>query len=125
MLRARYAPPAVLVNEQGDIVYISGRTGRYLEPAAGKANWNIIAMAREGLRYDLTFALQKANRTSAAVVIRGIGLGHGDSGRVDVSVQALRNQSPGRGIEGQRQYQKADENVHPPRGSRARTAPRA
>jgi len=90
MLRARYAPPAVLVNEQGDIVYISGRTGRYLEPAAGKANWNIIAMAREGLRYDLTFALQKANRTSAAVVIRGIGLGHGDSGRVDVSVQALQ-----------------------------------
>jgi len=90
MLRTRYAPPAALVNEQGDIVYISGRTGRYLEPAAGKANWNIIAMAREGLRYDLTFALQKANRTSAAVVIRGIGLGHGDSGRVDVSVQALQ-----------------------------------
>ena len=63
MLKARYAPPAVLVNEQGDIVYVSGRTGKYLEPAAGKANWNIIAMAREGLRYDLTSALQKVVRT--------------------------------------------------------------
>ena len=91
MLRTRYAPPAALVNEQGDIVYISGRTGRYLEPAAGKANWNIVAMAREGLRYDLTCALQKANRTSGVVVTHGISLGHGaDSGRVDVSVQALQ-----------------------------------
>ena len=91
MLRARYAPPAALVNDQGDIVYISGRTGKYLEPAAGKANWNIIAMAREGLRYDLTGALQKANRTTMTVMIRGISLGPGgDPGRVDVSVQALQ-----------------------------------
>jgi hypothetical protein len=43
-----YAPPAVLVNDKGDILYVSGRTGKYLEPAAGKANWNIFAMAREG-----------------------------------------------------------------------------
>jgi two-component system CheB/CheR fusion protein len=43
-------PAAVLVNDKGDILYISGRTGKYLEPAAGKANWNIFAMAREGLR---------------------------------------------------------------------------
>jgi hypothetical protein len=31
-------PAAVLVNDKGDILYISGRTGKYLEPAAGKAN---------------------------------------------------------------------------------------
>jgi two-component system CheB/CheR fusion protein len=35
LLLQSYSPPAVLVNEGGDIVYISGRTGRYLEPAAG------------------------------------------------------------------------------------------
>jgi len=44
-----FAPPAVLVNYQGDILYICGRTGKYLEPAAGKVNWNIFAMAREEL----------------------------------------------------------------------------
>ena len=32
---------------RGDIVYISGRTGKYLEPAAGKANWNFHAMVRD------------------------------------------------------------------------------
>jgi two-component system, chemotaxis family, CheB/CheR fusion protein len=37
-------------------------TGKYLEPAAGKANWNIFAMAREGLRYELNNTWQKALR---------------------------------------------------------------
>ena len=91
MLRTRYAPPAVLVNEQGDIVYISGRTGKYLEPAAGKANWNIIAMAREGLRYDLTSALQKVNRTRGSVTVRAIKSGAGNEGQsVDILVQAIQ-----------------------------------
>jgi two-component system CheB/CheR fusion protein len=90
MLRTRYAPPAVLVNEHGDIVYISGRTGKYLEPAAGKANWNIIAMAREGLRYDLTGALQKVNRTKGSVTVRAIKAGVGDEPQdVDILVQAI------------------------------------
>jgi two-component system CheB/CheR fusion protein len=35
----------VLVNDKGDIIYITGRTGKYLEPVAGKANWNIHTMA--------------------------------------------------------------------------------
>ena len=53
LLLERYSPAAVLTNDQGDILYVSGRTGKYLEPAAGKANWNIHAMAREGLRHEL------------------------------------------------------------------------
>jgi len=31
-----------------------------LEAAAGKADWNIIAMAREGLRYEMTTASKSA-----------------------------------------------------------------
>ena len=61
----RYSPAAVLTNEQGDILYVSGRTGKYLEPAAGKANWNIHAMAREGLRNELGGAFQQALREPA------------------------------------------------------------
>jgi chemotaxis methyl-accepting protein methylase/PAS domain-containing protein len=91
MLKSRYAPPAVLVNEQGDIVYVSGRTGKYLEPAAGKANWNIIAMAREGLRYDLTSALQKVVRTKGSVTVHAFKSGEGhDAQAVDILVQAVQ-----------------------------------
>jgi len=50
----------VLVTEQGDILHIFGRTGNYLEPAPGDAALNILAMAREGLRRELTIALHKA-----------------------------------------------------------------
>ena len=53
LLLQKYSPAAVLTNDKGDILYITGKTGKYLEPAAGKANWNIFAMAREGLRYEL------------------------------------------------------------------------
>jgi chemotaxis methyl-accepting protein methylase len=90
LVLARYSPAAVLVNDQGDILYVSGRTGRYLEPAAGKANWNIIAMAREGLRYDLAGALQKARIKKCAVTVHGIKVGSdADSRFVDITVQAI------------------------------------
>jgi len=62
LLLERYAPAAVLTNAQGDILYVSGRTGKYLEPAAGKADWNIHAMARDGLRHELGSAFQEALR---------------------------------------------------------------
>jgi chemotaxis methyl-accepting protein methylase len=74
LLQKRFAPPAVLVNEQGDILYISGRTGPYLEPAAGKANWNVVVMAREALRYDLASALQRVHRKKGTITLRGISL---------------------------------------------------
>jgi hypothetical protein len=35
VLLQNFAPAAVLINAEGDILYINGRTGKYLEPAAG------------------------------------------------------------------------------------------
>jgi len=95
----RYAPPSVLTNELGDIFYISGRTGKYLEPAAGKANWNLFAMIREGLRYELTDAFQKALRQNTPVVLHGLKVGtNGGTQCVDVTVQHLEEAGPLRGL---------------------------
>jgi two-component system CheB/CheR fusion protein len=94
-----YAPPAVLVNDKGNILYVSGRTGKYLEPAAGKANWNIYAMAREGLRYELASALQKAARQGGKVTLNGLQLGgNGGDHFVNVTVQRLTEPEPLRGL---------------------------
>ena len=50
-----------LINRQGDILYLHGRTGMFLEPAPGAAGVNnILKMAREGLKNELTMALHKA-----------------------------------------------------------------
>ncbi len=86
-----YAPPAVVVNSTGDIIYISGRTGKYLEPAAGKANWNFHAMVREGLRAPLADALKLAATQTEPVQLPHLRI-HlaGDAQIVDVTVQAIR-----------------------------------
>jgi two-component system CheB/CheR fusion protein len=89
-LLQRHCPAAVLANDTGDILYISGRTGRYLEPAAGKANWNIFAMAREGLRYVLNNAWRKALRQKSTVVLKGLQVeSNGGLQAVDVSVEPI------------------------------------
>ena len=86
-----YAPAAVVVNNAGDIVYISGRTGKYLEPAAGKANWNFHAMVSEGLRAPLAAALKLAATQSEAVQLHHLRTQLSDVAlMVDVTVQAIR-----------------------------------
>jgi two-component system CheB/CheR fusion protein len=72
LLLQRFTPAAVLVNGEGDILYISGLTGKYLEPAAGKANWNIYVMAREGLRQELALLLPMALRDKKTLSQSGI-----------------------------------------------------
>jgi len=95
----RFAPPAVLVNDKGNILYVSGRTGKYLEPAAGKANWNIFAMAREGLRYEVSTAFHKALEQDAPVMMRGLKLKTGGEKHfVDVSVQRLEQPESLKGL---------------------------
>ena len=56
----QYAPASVVVNERSEILFIHGRTGKYLEPAPGEVSINILQMAREGLRRELTTALRHA-----------------------------------------------------------------
>ena len=95
----RYAPPAVLANDQGNILYISGRTGKYLEPAAGKANWNIFAMARDGLRFELANGFQKALRQAGPVVLHDLKIGtNGDKHFVDISIEKLNETEPLKGM---------------------------
>ncbi len=89
LLLQAYSPPAVLVNEGGDIVYISGRTGRYLEPAAGKANWNIHVMARPGIRAQLAVALRTALQQKSSIELHGLKLDDQLPGSVDITVQAI------------------------------------
>jgi two-component system CheB/CheR fusion protein len=99
VLLQQFAPAAVMVNDDGDIVYISGRTGKYLEPAAGKANWNIFAMVRDGLRNELTLALQKATRGKAPVIYRNLMVKtDGGQQSVDLTVQSIESPDALRGL---------------------------
>ena len=91
MILQQFSPPAVLVNDRGDILYINGRTGRYLEPAAGKADWNIHVMARPGIRTRLADALRKIAHGADLEELRGLKVEDEPGPAVDVTVHAIRN----------------------------------
>jgi len=63
----KHTPACAIVNRSGEIIHIHGRTGKYLEPAEGKATLRIIDMAREGLRYALLSALRRADDQDAPI----------------------------------------------------------
>jgi len=94
-----YSPATVLVNGKGDIIYITGRTGKYLEPAAGKVNWNVFAMAREGLNYKLSDTFYKAVRQNEVVTSKNaVVLNESGPVMVDISVNPLKNPEELRGM---------------------------
>ena len=90
LLLQRFSPASVLINDQGDILYITGKTGKYLEPAAGKANMNIYAMAREGLNAMLTGAIRKAKQNYEPLLLKNLKVGtNGGTQYVDITIQQI------------------------------------
>ena len=61
-LLTNHTPPAVFVNHKGEVIYIHGKTGRFLEPQPGYARMDVTEMAREGLSLHLSHALREARR---------------------------------------------------------------
>jgi two-component system CheB/CheR fusion protein len=89
LILQHFSAPTVLLNDQGDIVYISGKTGKYLEPAAGKANLNIFAMAREGLQYKLGSAFSQVVREGEPLTVSGELVGGDNMLRVDMTLMKI------------------------------------
>src|SRR5690554_697250 len=88
LLLQQFSPPGVLVNENGDILYVSGRTGKYLEPAVGKANMNIFSMLRPGFENDFTIAFRKAVMNKESVVLHHVKIGtNGGTITLNVNIQ--------------------------------------
>jgi two-component system CheB/CheR fusion protein len=99
VLLQRFAPASVLVNENGDIIYMTGPIGKYLEPVAGKANYNIYVMAREGLRNELPGALRKAIQNIDKVSIPNIKIGStGGTFVAEMTLQRMDTQNSIRGM---------------------------
>jgi len=86
----RYRPACVTVRENGDAVYFSGPIGRYLEPATGSPDANVMNMAHEGLRIPLRTALHKAVTARERVIQKQIQVQtNGGVSSVDLTVEPL------------------------------------
>ena len=82
---------AALVSAQGDIYYLHGRTGLYLEPTPGEVGVsNILKMARKGLRQELTTALHQAVRSREPVRHSGLRVKtNGDFTLVNLTIRPV------------------------------------
>jgi len=99
LLLQHFSPAGVLVNDAGDIIYISGHTGKYLEPAVGKANMNIFAMLREGLRNEFPVAFRKAIVKKETVVLHNIKIGtNGGIQTLHITIQWIDKPEPLKGM---------------------------
>jgi two-component system CheB/CheR fusion protein len=78
LLLDSFSPAWVVVNAEGESVYFSPRTGRYLEHPAGHPSIDIVSMARKGLRLDLRTALHKAVSARETVVHENVQVQTGD-----------------------------------------------
>jgi two-component system CheB/CheR fusion protein len=82
----------ILVNENGDTLYIHGRTGMYLEPSQGEVGVsNVLKMAREGLRRELKIALKNCIEKNETVRIQEVNVRtNGHFTKVNLAVKPLR-----------------------------------
>jgi len=99
LLLQRFSPAAVLTTNQGDVIYSSAKTGKYLEPSVGKANLNIFAMARQGLAGPLNEAFARAVREKTTVILKDVKIGtNGGTKVVNITIQPMTDPAPLRGM---------------------------
>ena len=99
LVLSEFSPATVIVDQMGEVQYIHGHTGRFLEPAAGRASHKISAMAREGLRLELAAALRKARNSGQVVRSSGIKVKvNGGSQYIDLTVKPLETPTAMRGL---------------------------
>jgi PAS domain S-box-containing protein len=97
-LLERYAPASVLIDRRGRILYFHGPTGDYLEPPSGEPTYDLLAMAREGLRAQLRGAIRQAADDQRMVTF-GARVRQNEAIRpISVTVAPLAAAQPGAGL---------------------------
>lgn len=91
MLLESHMPPSLVVNPEGEILFVYGRTGRYLEPLPGETGpWQVVRMLRKGLRMPLMAAIRRAAAMGETTHEEGLRFElEGQSEQVDIGVQPL------------------------------------
>jgi len=86
-----YSPNCVIISENGDIVYIHGRTGKYLELTHGEAKMNIFEMAREGLKQELPALIRKVSSSKKPLTTEGIKVKpNGSTQLINLTVKPIK-----------------------------------
>ncbi|MBI1246232.1 PAS domain-containing protein [bacterium] len=99
MLLTKFALPSVVIDQQGEIVYIYGRTGLFLEPPIGQPRANIIELAREGLGIELASAVRQCVSNGVTVIRDNVQVKtNGDFSAIRFSVSKIQEHTSLNGL---------------------------
>ena len=89
----QFAPPGVLINAELQILQFRGPTSAYLEPpTTGKASFDVLKMAREGLMLPLRAAINKAKKENKTARKENVRVNqNGKTRTVNLEVIPLKN----------------------------------
>jgi len=74
----RFAPAAVIIDRQGQVLYLSGPVDRYLKLPSGVPGTDLISMSRDGLQTKLRTALHQALRDDQKTIVPRVRISHGE-----------------------------------------------
>lgn len=93
-----YAPPSVLINDSGEILYIHGKIGKYLELAPGKPRLNIVDMGKDG-GFEIGAAIRSAASEKKDVVLEKLQLKNGKEDiLVNITVEPIKEPGINQGL---------------------------
>ncbi|HVV01571.1 MAG TPA: chemotaxis protein CheB, partial [Verrucomicrobiae bacterium] len=90
LIVSEYSPASVVINEQGDVVYFAGDTGRFLKPPAGAPSNKLVAMTRENLRLEVRSLVHRAISAHSEAIRRNLRVKTGpETIQIDLIVRPL------------------------------------
>jgi len=79
MALERYAPPAILLDNELRVLYLHGDADKYLRPPQGEPDWSILKLARKELHFKLHRCLHQARAGGQPVTEKELEIRYGNS----------------------------------------------
>ena len=87
----KFMPPCVVVNSHGQMVYVEGKTGQYLEISTGQVNFDIMNILKPGLKVPVHNAIRKVKNSGEPEKLKRIKIDLGENLKyVDIVVSPLK-----------------------------------
>ncbi len=98
LILSKYAPAAILINQNLEIIQFRGKINQYLAPAPGDASLNLFKMIKEGINVELHTSIRKAANTKKPVILENVKIDtNGSSKNIDLEVVPLKTSADSQG----------------------------
>jgi len=88
LLLAKHTPACVVIDDKINIIHIHGYVAPFLEISQGKPTFNLLKMAREGLKFELRNAVHKVKETDQPIIKERISIFY-NAKKISVTIEVI------------------------------------